>query len=83
MAKETLLQKAKNSSVMKAKRYPNITKEHIDLALAWAKDEIRMTQVADVLGMKKANGTNNISVYIFLSKALKCYVTQSNKPSKK
>lgn len=83
MAKETLLQKAKKSSSLKKKEYHNITKEHIELALAWANDEIRMTQVADALGLKNPNGTNNISIYIFLSKALKCYVTQSNKPLKK
>lgn len=44
---ETLLEKAKKSSVKKRKL--KINEEEIDLVLAWMKDEIMMKDVARVL----------------------------------
>jgi cysteine synthase len=48
MKKKTLLEKAKESKIRKIDRCL-ITKEHIELAIAWAKDEISSRQVARAL----------------------------------
>jgi hypothetical protein len=65
--RETLLEKAK-----KIGRKPNtkqvIKDEHVELALAWAKNEISFTQVAEVLGKSKG------SIYAFLAHAFREYV---------
>ena len=52
--KETLLQKAKKVLIRRPKMLSNITDEHIELAVAWIKDEITSGQVGEVLGIKKA-----------------------------
>ena len=57
---ETLLQKAKKSS--NTEKYSD---EEIELAIAWAKGEIRLVQVCEVIE-KPTNGG-----YIFLAQRLK------------
>lgn len=63
---KTLLQKAKET---KHKRIREITKEHIDLALAWASDEITYTQAQAAMN-EQGTGSHT---YIILARALKSH----------
>lgn len=63
----TLLEKAKNSKC--AQRTPtNITKEHIDLAIAWTKDEVTFRQVLWALF---ENPNANTQGYVLVARALR------------
>jgi len=58
MPKETLLDKA--MAIPKTNRHTSkITKEHMELAIAWLKDSISLTQIAKVTGNKSLNSTTN------------------------
>ena len=59
MKKETLVEKAKKISVGVSNKIP-MTDEHIDLALSWMKGEIRLTQLAGVVGITKGEYTGNL-----------------------
>lgn len=72
MTEKTLLQKAKETSVRSPKN--KYTKEHIELAIAWANDEITVTQCQAAL-----NSKNGSSVYHSLLYILKQHVRQQNK----
>jgi len=64
----TLLQKAKKTAT-KTYRKSNFSNEHIELAIAWAKDEVTFSQCKVVLNCKGGNDT-----YIQLLRILKQYV---------
>lgn len=61
----SLLEKAKNTNG-KINKTPS--KEEIDLALAWARDEIKIFQVEKAIGATKRSPT---VTYTFLSRTLK------------
>jgi hypothetical protein len=67
----TLLDQAKEIELKNPRRRNSINQEEIDLAVAWAKGEVRLAQVAQVLGIQSKNTKN---AYSFLAKALGCYV---------
>lgn len=46
----------------------NITKQHIELALAWAEDEISLASVTSAL---KSKNTGGMQAYVTLARALK------------
>lgn len=48
-----------------------IKKEHIELALAWANDEIGISGIARVLNKKSSGAT-----YVFLALALREYIAK-------
>lgn len=64
---ESLLDKAKSSNV-KNNNLAHITPEHIELALAWANDEIGTQQVSEALGKSGS------STYVILARALKGHI---------
>lgn len=67
MKKEkTLLEKAKEVKTLRKRSEPN--KELIDLCVAWANDEITITQVMEVLSL------NGSSCYARLAIGLKVYI---------
>lgn len=63
----SLLEKARSIKTKNRSSRP-LTEEEIELALAWANDEVSYTQVKNVL-MKDDN--HNTTVYTFLARALK------------
>lgn len=67
MAK-SLLDKAK--SLARIKTSSHYTEEDIELALAWVNDEIGIKQISAVKGI------NNVSVYVFLARALKQWLNE-------
>lgn len=64
--KESLLEQAKKVTKKQNKSLDSITKEQEELALAWVKDDVTLSQVMSVLGYKTPSG-----VYVFLALALK------------
>ena len=60
----TLLENAKDIKVTKPRK--NITDEEIELAIAWAGDEVTIGQVSTALGYSKTQNTSN-----FLAMALR------------
>lgn len=62
--KKTLLQQAKEIKVLK--RRVRVSDEHIELAIAWMKDEIGLGQINIVMGQKISGGNvlYNISVWL-------------------
>lgn len=68
MEKKTLLEKAKEINTHPSKIFNN--DELMELALAWAKDEIRLKQVVNVLGLDK----NPSLAYSKLAMGLRLYV---------
>lgn len=71
MRRKSLLEKAKSEKVKK-RPHIEITDEHVELALAWARDEIGMRQAARAIG---AGG----NIYSFLAHALARYVRDGAK----
>ena len=67
----SLLDKAR---AIKTRKPRVVTEEERELALGWAKDEVTVTQVKELLNDK---GTGN--VYIFLALALKSYIQHQKK----
>ena len=67
MKKETLLEKAKKIKIKRSSSLvENATKEQIELAIAWAKDEIRLGQATQILYNKTAkNGVGGKVFYTF------------------
>ena len=63
---ETLLQKAKNVKVQRYEKGYISDKQTVELALAWARDEVSTQQVATALGYKTGG-----YVYSILAKALR------------
>ena len=63
--KQTLLEKAKRSRMKKG---GPISQEQIDLALAWASDDITIKQVGTALGK------NSTSIYLALARSLKRHI---------
>lgn len=53
---ETLLQKAKKVQDGRRRGKYEVTSEHIELALAWAKGEITPTQACAAMGLSKSTG---------------------------
>ena len=68
MAKKTLLEKAKQ---IEGKAHSSISEEDIQLALAWARDEVSLTQCVGAWGKK-----NGGSIYSRLANALKIHITR-------
>lgn len=70
MNKQSLLEVAKSAPI---KRFNKIivSKEDIELAVAWARSEITTEQVSHAKGFKKQNG----STYNYLLRCLKNYVS--------
>lgn len=69
---ETLLQKAKRTIPYKAKSRTEITKEHIELALAWARGEVNYVQAAQALGLTGSN------LYAILAMSLQQYILNND-----
>lgn len=67
MKQESLLEKAKKATI-KSKTDKNIDDEKIQLALAWAKREISLSQV------QRALGFSSPTTYSFLAIALRRYI---------
>ena len=61
---KTLLDKAKEFQPKNAGVQGEYTDEHIDLALAWAKDEIRHSQVSHALGRTRQNVQSLLSILL-------------------
>jgi hypothetical protein len=70
---KTLLEKAKLIKVKKPHK-SLISEEEMDVALAWTKEELTLSQVMEVLAL-----TSPTSVYSFLSKCFKYYVNTEKK----
>lgn len=70
MKKKTLLQKAKQS---KKRDISKVDEQQIELALAWAKDEIGFQQVVNALGVPMSPS----SVYSRLAIGLKAYIQKT------
>lgn len=66
--KETLLEKAKAKKLSMPKGKIRTTDEHIELAFAWLKDEVRLKQISEVCG-KKNNGNILYSIAVWLREA--------------
>lgn len=66
--KKTLLEKAKSAKCQGSPKY-KITDEHIELAIAWMKDEIRFKQLNVALGKPVNSGNILYSVAIWLREA--------------
>jgi len=62
---DTLIEKAKKLKETQRKNF-EITPEVIELALAWSKDEVSITQCEKVLGVREHN-----KIYAILARALK------------
>ena len=72
----TLLEKAQKAKVKRSGPI-EITQEHIDLALAWARGEITHTQVVKALMKKGANANyRGMAIYITLARALREYINK-------
>ena len=56
MAKKTLLEKAK--AVKMGRRDTIITDEHVELALAWIRDEVNLSQIN--VALKKSRQSGNV-----------------------
>jgi hypothetical protein len=67
--KRSLLTKAKSRPSKRYKRTA-VTREQLELALAWAHDEISYVQVQHALGIK----TPGSNTYVLLARALRAYV---------
>ena len=71
MGKESLLEKAKKVG-RKNNTTRDITDEHVELALAWARGEISYSQIKNVLGL-----TAPSTIYSFLAFSLQKYIQTS------
>lgn len=67
---KTLVEKAKE--IKRKSKTEELNKDQIELAVAWAKNEISMTSVSKVLDIK-----NNSNVYTFLALALRQYIQEN------
>ena len=67
---KTLLQKAKGIKVRQKPR-PEITDEHIELAIAWLKSEIGLTQMQKALGFSVISGSSLYKVAMYLREGYK------------
>jgi hypothetical protein len=63
----TLLEKASKIPTHRKKSKRVITPQHIELAIAWAKDEIRLSQIMAAMEM----GGSTTTVYTFLALVLR------------
>ncbi|MDP3768202.1 MAG: hypothetical protein Q8S13_09315 [Dehalococcoidia bacterium] len=63
----TLLEKAKNERMIRGS-IRKLGHEEIELALAWARDEVTLRQVNAVIGGDPSGST---SAYLFLARALR------------
>lgn len=68
MKKESLLEKAKKVG-RKNNTKPDITDEHVELALAWARGEVSYSQIKKVLGLTVPSTT-----YSFLAFSLRKHI---------
>ena len=68
MKKESLLEKAKKIE-RKNPMADNINAEHIELALAWARGEVSLSQIQKVLAMNVPS-----TIYSFLAFALRKHI---------
>jgi len=66
----SLLSEAKKHKVQTVAKF-HISAEHIELAGAWARGEVRLAQVTKVLKLPASNGSQ---VYTFLARALREYI---------
>lgn len=67
----SLLSEAKKVKMQKSR---DIDDEHVELAVAWAKDEVSGVQIMTALHIKGGS-----SLYLFLTNALRQYVRNENK----
>ncbi len=63
MKEKTLLQKAKET-ITRSPKKTAYSKEHIELAIAWAKDEITVAQCQSVLKSKNGGAIYSTLLYI-------------------
>jgi ABC-type Fe3+-siderophore transport system permease subunit len=68
MKKESLLEKAKKVG-RKNNTTQNITDEHVELALAWARGDVSYSQIKKVLGL-----TVPSTIYSFLAFSLRKHI---------
>lgn len=64
----TLVEKARNREKSNRRHFhgDTYTKEEHELALAWLRNEVTVTQVGHAIG-----NTNNMNSYVFIARALK------------
>jgi len=67
MKKKTLLQKAKKVKMRHRKII--VTDEHIELALAWVKDDITLTQVNLALNKPRDTGNTLYALAVYIREA--------------
>ena len=65
-----LLDEVRKIKVKKRHGSPEITREMIDVAMAWARGEVTLTQIEMVL-FKKSGGAK---IYVLMAKALAEYI---------
>ena len=68
MAQQTLLEKAKQ---IPKKNSSGLTKQELELAVAWANNEVDLNQV------RKAINSTSSKLYVFLAYALKNYINSN------
>lgn len=71
MKKKTLLEMANDIRNSKSLGIKKVTEEHIDLAFAWLKDEVRLIDIAKVLHFNTEKNNVNSNVYLFLIRTLR------------
>ena len=77
---KTLLEKAKSIQSNRKGRI-QITEEHEDLAMAWVKGQIGLSQVARAIDRLRPNGlADSASTYAFLAIALRHKFSKNGKP---
>ena len=52
------------------RNWREITPDHVELAVAWAKDEVKLAEVSKILGYEHSSNQS----YILLARSLKQYV---------
>lgn len=68
MKKETLLEKAKKLPIRKNKKV-NLSEEHLELGLAWMKNEIGLAQINRVLNKNNTSGNTLYSIATWLKES--------------
>lgn len=75
---QKIMQSRKPKKAPKEKKsdrtWAEITPEHVELALAWAKDEVKLAEVSRILGHGKSSNQS----YILLARALRKHVENNS-----
>lgn len=71
----SLLENAKNKVPPKNARWVDITSDEIELALAWARDEVTLSD-ASRAWLQKVNKKHGMNIYVTLARSLKEAIKQ-------